>query len=116
MRGTAAWVTVQVVRPAQLQLSSSVGIPGPRCQEADVTRVGSRGTPKQAVGVITITGNWVTALARLVRVLGWFQVAMPGNRSQRDTITVVGLPRLARRIAGGMDKRASWVMGITKAV
>ena len=116
MRGTAAWVTVQVVRLARLQVSSSVGIPGPRCQEADDTRVGSRGTLKQAVGVITITGNWATALARLVRVLGWFQMGTPGNRYRRDTTTVVGLPHLARRTAGGMDKRASWVMGITKAV
>ena len=67
---TAVWVTVQVVRLARLRLLSSVGIPGPRCQEADVTRVGSRGTLKQAVGVITITGNWGTALALLARVLG----------------------------------------------
>ena len=115
MLATAALATVQVVRRAQFQRSSSVGIPGARCQEEDVTRVGSPGTPRQAVGVITITGNWGTALARLARVLGWFQVGIPGNQSQRDTITAVGLPLLAGRTVGGMDKRVSWVMGIMKA-
>ena len=67
MLATAALATVEVVRRAQFQRSSSVGIPGARCQEEDVTRVGSPGTLRQAVGVITITGNWGTALALLAR-------------------------------------------------
>ena len=92
-----------------------MGILGDRYQEDDVTRVGLPGTARQAVGAITITGNWGTALARLAQVLGWFQVGMLGSQSRRDTITAVGLPLLARRTAGGMDKRVNWVMGITKA-
>ena len=116
MLATAALATVQVARRAQFQRSSSVGIPGARCQEEDVTRVASDDIVRQAAGVTTITGSWGTVLARLALVLGWFQVGMRGNQSRRDTTIALGSPLLARLNHVGMDNRVNWDMGITKAV